>query len=65
MYQLYAYGKKYKSENLYLIYPKDELIKGNLYHYYEKEKLPLEVLFFDVEKLENNQEIIDYLTGTL
>ena len=36
MYQLYAYGTKYKNcEKLYLIYPKDEDIKGNLYHYFD------------------------------
>ena len=58
MYQLYAYGKKYKSKNLYLIYPKDELIDGNLYHYYEDKKLPLKILFFDVENLENNKNFI-------
>ena len=59
MYQLYAYGKKYQNcENLYLIYPKDEVIDGNLYHYYEDKKLPLKVLFFDVEKLENNRNLI-------
>lgn len=50
MYQLYAYGTKYETcEKLYLIYPKDEGIEGNLYHYYEDKKLPLKVLFFDVE----------------
>ena len=59
MYQLYAYGKKYQNcENLYLIYPKDELIDGNLYYYYEDKKLPLKVLFFDVENLENNKDLI-------
>jgi 5-methylcytosine-specific restriction enzyme subunit McrC len=58
MYQLYAYGKKYKSKNLYLIYPKDEVIEGNLYHYYEDKELPLQILFFDVEKLENNGKLI-------
>lgn len=59
MYQLYAYGKKYQNcENLYLIYPKDEVIDGNLYHYYEDKKLPLKVLFFDVENLENNEGLI-------
>ena len=59
MYQLYAYGKKYQNcENLYLIYPKDEVIDGNLYHYYEDKKLPLNVLFFDVENLENNRNLI-------
>ena len=59
MYQLYAYGKKYQNcENLYLIYPKDEVIDGNLYHYYEDKKLPLKILFFDVEELENNKNLI-------
>lgn len=66
IYQLYAYGTKYQScEKLYLIYPKDELEKGNLYHYYEDKKLPLKILFFDLENLENNEEIINYLTGSL
>ena len=33
MYQLYAYGTKYENcEKLYLIYPKDEVERGNLYH---------------------------------
>ena len=59
MYQLYAYGKKYKSKNLYLIYPKDELINGNLYHYYEDNELPLQIWFFDVEKLENNENLLN------
>ena len=59
MYQLYAYGKKYQNcENLYLIYPKDEVIDGNLYHYYEDKKLPLKILFFDLEYLEFNQKIL-------
>ena len=60
MYQLYAYGKKYKNcENLYLIYPKDEVIDGNLYHYYDDKKLPLKILFFDVEKLGNNENLLN------
>ncbi len=54
MYQLYAYGTKYENcEKLYLIYPKDELEEGILYHYFkddlEDKKLPLEILFFDLE----------------
>ena len=44
---------------------KDEVEKGNLYHYYEDKKLPLKILFFDLENLENNEEIINYLTGSL
>jgi 5-methylcytosine-specific restriction enzyme subunit McrC len=59
MYQLYAYGKKYQNcKKLYLIYPKDELIDGNLYHYYEDKKLPLKILFFDVENLQKNEKLI-------
>ena len=54
MYQLYAYGTKYKNcEKLYLIYPKDEVEEGVLYHYFKDDikdkKLPLEILFFDLE----------------
>ena len=68
MYQLYAYGKKYKSEKLYLIFPKDEVVKENLYHYYEDEKLPLKILFFDIEDLKNNEKLIQifhYLDSSL
>lgn len=60
MYQLYAYGTKYKEcKNLYLIYPYDGLENGHCYHYFEqtqnedtseyKKKLQLDVLFFDVQ----------------
>lgn len=55
MYQLYAYGTKYENcEKLYLIYPKDIDVKESLYHYFSKndlknKKLPLEILFFDLE----------------
>ena len=68
MYQLYAYGKKYKSEKLYLIFPKDEVVKENLYHYYEDKKLPLKILFFDIEDLKNNEKLIQifhYLDSSL
>jgi 5-methylcytosine-specific restriction enzyme subunit McrC len=59
IYQLYAYGTKYETcEKLYLIYPKDEVELGNLYHYYEDKELLLKVLFFDVENLENNKNFI-------
>ena len=49
------YGTKYQScEKLYLIYPKDGDIKESLYHYFSEndskdKKLPLEILFFDLE----------------
>jgi 5-methylcytosine-specific restriction enzyme subunit McrC len=54
MYQLYAYGTKYKEcKKLYLIYPKDKDVKEIEYNYFcaESERnLPLKVLFFDVTK---------------
>lgn len=48
MYQLYAYGKKFGIENLYLIYPKmnDEQER---FKYKFDEKLRLRVCYFDVE----------------
>lgn len=50
MYQLFAYGKKYNNDELYLIYPKDGKTQPALAYKYEKEKkLNLKVLFFDVE----------------
>ena len=57
MYQLYAYGTKYKNcKDLFLIYPLDkiEANKGRCYQYFKDETcesnngLKLEVLFFDV-----------------
>lgn len=56
MYQLYAYGTKYKTcKYMYLIYPYDGLDKQNSYQYFQKEneeklknELHLNVLFFDV-----------------
>ena len=51
IYQLYGYGKKYRSQNLYLIYPKTTDLVGKEYNYYQKddqEDLSLEVLFFDL-----------------
>ncbi len=56
MYQLYAYGTKYKKcRQMYLIYPKDNDVTQSLYHYFqEKENLTLQVLFFDVTQDFNN-----------
>ena len=63
MYQLYAYGTKYENcKKLYLIYPKDEVEKGNFYNYFKDDskvnKLPLEILFFDLENIEDNKYLI-------
>ena len=56
MYQLYAYGTKYKEcEYMYLIYPKDEEIEANSYNYFkstDQENLHLNLLFFDVQENE-------------
>lgn len=48
MYQLFAYGIKYKNKKLFLIYPKDgdEQLKELSYGY--EEALHLKVLYFDV-----------------
>lgn len=50
MYQLFAYGKKYQNQKLFLIYPKDgEKQPQNLVYQYEIEKsLELKVFYFDV-----------------
>ncbi len=57
MYQLYAYGTKYKkSTQLYLIYPKGEEINLDRYSYV-KDELHLDVVFFDLAK-GFNQELI-------
>jgi 5-methylcytosine-specific restriction enzyme subunit McrC len=53
MYQLFAYGKKYKNNQLYLIYPKSEQSQPKLQYSYCKEaqqELNLRVFYFDLEK---------------
>ena len=57
MYQLYAYGTKYKDcKYMYLIYPYDGFDIQNSYQYFENddtdklEKLHLNILFFDVSE---------------
>jgi 5-methylcytosine-specific restriction endonuclease McrBC regulatory subunit McrC len=47
MYQMYAYGTKYKVTQLYLIYPKNDLLALDKLSYI-KDELHLEVLFFDL-----------------
>jgi len=52
MYQLYAYGKKYNCNELYLIYPKDEEnIKSEIYTF--ENEMKLKTLFFDLENDKN------------
>jgi len=50
MYQLYAYGMKYeKTQQLYLIYPKNDVISLERLTY-EEDALHLDILFFDLQK---------------
>jgi len=54
LYQMYAYGKKYQScEKLYLIYPKDQDIIVSEYDYDKESKLPLKIIFFDLQNPTN------------
>ncbi len=50
MYQLFAYGKKYKNQKLFLIYPKDGEKQPQLLPYQYETNLHLKVLYFDVTK---------------
>ncbi|MDX9743170.1 MAG: McrC family protein [Arcobacteraceae bacterium] len=56
MYQLYAYGTKYrKCKKMYLVYPYDRMVTTGIYDYFKddtstdiKKDLQLEVQFFDI-----------------
>ena len=53
MYQLFAYGKKYNNNQLYLIYPKNDKNQPKLKYNYcnqSNSKLNLKVLYFDLAK---------------
>ena len=54
LYQLYAYGKKHECSNLYLIYPKIDGVKQEFMKFGYDDKMLLEILYFDLEKDENN-----------
>ena len=58
LYQLYAYGKKHKCDKLYLIYPKIEGIKQEFMKFGYDDKMLLENLYFDLEKDENNANLL-------
>ncbi len=77
IYQLYAYGTKYeKCKDLFLIYPKDNDIPANLYHFFKSsdsneckgnEGLNLQISFFDlcknafVENMHNPLYAMNYI----
>jgi len=51
MYQLFAYGKKYKNNKLYLVYPKNEQTQPRVkYGYCTDGRLDLRVVYFDLER---------------
>ncbi len=58
LYQLYAYGKKHECDKLYLIYPKIEGIKQEFMKFGYDDKILLEILYFDLEKDENNANLL-------
>ena len=58
LYQLYAYGKKHECSNLYLIYPKTEGIKQEFMKFGYDDEMLLEILYFDLEKDENNENLL-------
>ena len=58
LYQLYAYGKKHECDKLYLIYPKIEGIKQEFMKFGYDDKMWLEILYFDLEKDENNANLL-------
>ena len=59
LYQLYAYGKKHPCDGkLHLIYPKiDDIIQKTMKFRYDDE-MWLEILYFDLEKDENNANLL-------
>ena len=58
LYQLYAYGKKHECDKLHLIYPKiDDIIQKTMKFRYDDE-MWLEILYFDLEKDENNANLL-------
>ena len=58
LYQLYAYGKKYNCGKLHLIYPKIDGIKQESMNFKYDDEIRLEILYFDLEKDENNENLL-------
>ena len=58
LYQLYAYGKKHECDKLHLIYPKIEGIKQEFMKFGYDDEILLEILYFDLEKDENNTNLL-------
>jgi len=58
LYQLYAYGKKYECGKLYLIYPKIDGARQETMKFRYDDEMWLEILYFDLEKDENNANLL-------
>ena len=58
LYQLYAYGKKYECGRLYLIYPKIDGVEQEPMKFRYEDVIWLEILYFDLEKDENNENLL-------
>ena len=59
LYQLYAYGKKHPCDGkLHLIYPKIEGIRQKTMKFRYDNEMWLEILYFDLEKDENNANLL-------
>ena len=58
LYQLYAYGKKYECGKLYLIYPKIDGVEQEPMKFRYDDEMWLEILYFDLEKDENNENLL-------
>ena len=58
LYQLYAYGKKHECDKLHLIYPKIDDIRQKTMNFRYDDEMLLEILYFDLEKDENNANLL-------
>ena len=58
LYQLYAYGKKHECDRLHLIYPKIDDIRQKTMKFRYDDEMWLEILYFDLEKDENNANLL-------
>ena len=59
LYQLYAYGKKHPCDGkLHLIYPKIDDIRQKTMKFRYEDEMWLEILYFDLEKDENNANLL-------
>ena len=59
LYQLYAYGKKHPCDGkLHLIYPKIDDIRQKTMKFRYDDEMWLEILYFDLEKDENNTNLL-------